>query len=97
MAISKDQVEHVARLARLEISEAEKETFSRQLNDILRYVEQLKAVDTNGVEPTAGVVEQTNVLRDDLVRPSLPAEQALANAPERGDGYFLVPRIIEER
>ncbi len=97
MRISKDEVEKVARLARLEITEAEKEAFSEQLSSILTYMGQLDALDTEGVEPTATVLEQANVFRDDVVRPSLPVEQALANAPEQADGFFSVPRIIEER
>ncbi|MER3425386.1 MAG: Asp-tRNA(Asn)/Glu-tRNA(Gln) amidotransferase GatCAB subunit C [Nitrospiraceae bacterium] len=97
MEISREEVEHVAKLARLEITEEEKNTFSRQLSGILTYFEQLKKIDTTGVDQTATVLEQPGVLREDQVRPSLPAQQALANAPERGDGYFLVPKILEER
>jgi aspartyl-tRNA(Asn)/glutamyl-tRNA(Gln) amidotransferase subunit C len=96
MRISKEQVEHVAKLARLEISEAEREAFSRQLSDILTYVEQLKAIDTEGVEPTATVVDSAGVFREDRVRPSLPQEGALANAPEAAEGFFIVPRIIHQ-
>jgi aspartyl-tRNA(Asn)/glutamyl-tRNA(Gln) amidotransferase subunit C len=97
MHISKQEVEHVAKLARLEITEAEKDAFSTQLSDILTYIEQLKLWDTTGVEPTATVLEQTNVFREDQVKPSLPVEQALANAPDSDGGYFRVPRILEER
>lgn len=96
MNISKQEVEHVAKLARLEISEAEREAFSRQLSSILTYVEQLKAIETTGIEPTT-TVEQTNVFREDRVRAGLPIERALANAPDAEDGYFRVPRILEER
>ena len=95
MQISKQEVEHVAKLARLEVTETEKEAFSRQLSDILTYMEQLKAVDTAGVEPTATVLEQATVFREDQVRPSLAVEQALANAPESEGGCFRVPAIIE--
>jgi aspartyl-tRNA(Asn)/glutamyl-tRNA(Gln) amidotransferase subunit C len=94
MQVSKQDVEQVARLARLEITEAEKETFSRQLSAILTYVEKLKTLDTTGVEPTATVLDQVNVLREDKARPGLPVEKALANAPEAEDGYFIVPKII---
>ena len=97
MRITREEVEHVAKLARLEITDAEKEAFSQQLSAILTYVEQLRAVDTTGVEPTATVVEQTNVFREDRVQPSLPVEKALSNAPESHDGYFVVPKIIGER
>ena len=97
MEISRHEVERVAFLARLEISEAEKETFSKQLSQILTYVEQLRQFDTKGIEPTATVLGQVNVFREDVVRPSLSADKALANAPEREAEGFSVPRIIEER
>jgi aspartyl-tRNA(Asn)/glutamyl-tRNA(Gln) amidotransferase subunit C len=97
MQISKQEVEHVAKLARLDITESEKETFSKQLSSILTYIEELKSWDTTGVEPTATVLEQTNVLREDRARPSLPVEQAVMNAPDSAGGYFCVPKILEER
>ena len=97
MEISKEQVEHVAKLARLEVSEDEKAMFSRQLSAILTYMDQLKEVDTEGVEPTATVLPTENVWREDAVRLSLAQEQALANAPEQADGFFRVPKIIEDR
>jgi aspartyl-tRNA(Asn)/glutamyl-tRNA(Gln) amidotransferase subunit C len=97
MKLSKQEVEHVAKLARLEMTDAEKETFSRELSGILTYIEQLKSWDTAGVEPTATVLDQANVFRADHVRPSLPVETALANAPEAEEGYFKVPKILEER
>lgn len=97
MQISKQEVEHVAKLARLEITEAEKDAFSKQLSSILTYIEQLKSWDTTGVEPTTTVLEQTNVFREDQAKPSLPVEQALANAPDSDGGYFRVPKILEER
>ena len=98
MEITRQEVEKVAKLARLEITEAEKEAaFVKQLSQILTHVEKLREYDTKGVEPTATVLGQVNVFRDDVVRPSLPVEKALANAPEReGDG-FAVPKIIEDR
>jgi aspartyl-tRNA(Asn)/glutamyl-tRNA(Gln) amidotransferase subunit C len=97
MRISKEDVEHVAKLARLEITEAEREAFSKQLSSILTFMEQLKTLDTEGVEPTATVLEQNNVFREDKARPGLPVEQALANAPESENGYFTVPKILEDR
>lgn len=95
MRIDKSEVDKVAKLARLEITEGEKEVFAEQLSSILDYVEQLKALDTTGLEPTATVVGQTNVFREDQVRPSLSADQVLANAPEQEDGFFSVPKIIQ--
>ena len=97
MEISKEQVERVAKLARLEVSEDEKTVFARQLSSILTYIDQLKELDTAGVEPTATVLPTDNVFREDEVRPSLTQEQALANAPEQADGFFRVPKIIEDR
>jgi len=97
MQISKQEVERVAKLARLEITEAEKEVFSKHLSSILTYIDKLKTLNTEGVEPTATVLDQTNVFREDKARPSLPAEKALANAPESEDGFFVVPKILEER
>jgi aspartyl-tRNA(Asn)/glutamyl-tRNA(Gln) amidotransferase subunit C len=97
MEISKEQVEHVARLARLEVSEEEKATFARQLSAILTYIDQLKEVETAGVEPTATVLPTDNVFREDEVRPSLSQEGALANAPDQADGFFRVPKILEDR
>ena len=97
MKITLEDVEKVAKLARLEVTPAEKEAFAKQLSQILTHVEKLREYDTTGVEPTAAVLGQVNAFRDDIVRPSLPVEKALANAPEReGDG-FAVPKIIEDR
>jgi aspartyl-tRNA(Asn)/glutamyl-tRNA(Gln) amidotransferase subunit C len=95
MEITKQEVEKVAKLARLEITPTEKETFAKQLSQILTHVEKLKQYDTRGIEPTATVLGQVNVFRDDAVKPSLPVEKALANAPEREKDGFSVPKIIE--
>ena len=90
------EVEHVARLARLALGADEKDRMRRQLDAILGYVEQLRRIDTTGVEPTAHVLPLVNVMRDDEVRPSYPADAMLANAPDVQDGQFRVPRILEE-
>ena len=95
--ITREEVEKVAKLARLEITQAEKEAFAKQLSQILTHVEKLKQYDTRGIEPTATVLGQVNVFRDDVVGPSLPVDKALANAPERQADGFSVPKIIEER
>ena len=97
MEITKQEVEDVAKLARLELTEVEKTAFAKQLSQILTYVETLKQYDTTGVEPTATVLGQVNVSRPDEVRPSLSVEKAVANAPETSEGFFIVPKIIEER
>jgi aspartyl-tRNA(Asn)/glutamyl-tRNA(Gln) amidotransferase subunit C len=97
MKITLDDVEKVAKLARLEVSQSEKEAFAKQLSQILTHMETLKQYDTDGIEPTATVLGQVNVFRDDEVRPSLSVEKALANAPEREADGFSVPKIIEGR
>jgi aspartyl-tRNA(Asn)/glutamyl-tRNA(Gln) amidotransferase subunit C len=97
MNITKEEVEKVANLARLALTDGEKAAFARQLSQILTHVETLKQYDTKGVEPTATVPGQANVFRPDDVRPSLSIESAMANAPESVDGFFVVPKIIEDR
>jgi aspartyl-tRNA(Asn)/glutamyl-tRNA(Gln) amidotransferase subunit C len=97
MEITKQEVDKVAKLARLELTEVEKSAFTKQLSQILTHVETLKQYDTTGVEPTATVLGQVNVFRSDEVRPSLSVERALMNAPESAEGFFVVPKIIEER
>ncbi|HLZ32448.1 MAG TPA: Asp-tRNA(Asn)/Glu-tRNA(Gln) amidotransferase subunit GatC [Nitrospira sp.] len=96
MEITRQEVEKVARLARLEITPAENEAFAKQLSQILTHVEKLKQYDTKGIEPTATVLGQVNVFREDVVRPSLPVDKALSNAPEREADGFSVPKIIEQ-
>ena len=93
--ITRAEVEHVARLARLELTEDEKERMTAQLDAILGYVDKLNALDTSQVEPTTTVIPMVSVMRDDVVRPSLDRAEALANAPDRAGAFFRVPRIIE--
>ena len=93
--ISLADVEHVARLARLELSEAEKERMRGELNGILAYIDKLVALDVAGVEPTSHAVPLTNVMRDDVAEPSFPQDDMLANAPDRHGDLFRVPRILE--
>jgi aspartyl-tRNA(Asn)/glutamyl-tRNA(Gln) amidotransferase subunit C len=95
MKITKQEVEHVAKLARLELSNGEQEMFTDQLSNILTYVEQLNELDTKGVEPTSHVLDINNVMRDDVSAGSLTQERALANAPDKAAGYYRVPKIIE--
>ncbi len=96
MKISYDEVEHVGRLARLALSEEERERMRAQLDAILTYIDKLNELDTSQVEPTSHVIPMTNVFREDKVRPSLSQDQALANAPDRQEALFRVPRILEE-
>jgi len=91
----KMDIEKVARLARLELSEDEKETFGNQMEQILTYMEQLNGIDTTGVEPTSHAIPIDNVFRDDDVKPSFSQEEVLVIAPDGEDGHFKVPRIIE--
>ena len=95
MKITKKDVEHVAKLARLRLTEEEKEKFGKQLSEILEYVEKLNELDTEKVKPASHVVPLKNVMREDEVKPSLSVEEALANAPAREGKYFKVPKIIE--
>ncbi|RLC45446.1 MAG: Asp-tRNA(Asn)/Glu-tRNA(Gln) amidotransferase GatCAB subunit C [Candidatus Coatesbacteria bacterium] len=95
MQIGKEQVEYLARLSGIELDEAEKETFSRQLLRIIGYVEQIGDLDLSGVPPTAHTQDLTNVMREDECRPGLPQDAALAMAPDRQGDYFRVPKVIK--
>ncbi|MEH7443077.1 Asp-tRNA(Asn)/Glu-tRNA(Gln) amidotransferase subunit GatC [Bacillus sp. JJ1122] len=93
--ISEDQVKHVAHLARLAITEEEANTFTKQLDKIISFAEQLNELDTTNVEPTAHVLEIKNVMREDKSNQGLPREEVLKNAPEHQDGQIKVPGIME--
>ncbi|MGN7455541.1 Asp-tRNA(Asn)/Glu-tRNA(Gln) amidotransferase subunit GatC [Paenibacillus pasadenensis] len=95
MSIDAKTVEHVANLARLELSGEEKEQFASQLSAILKYAEKLDELDTEGIEPTSHVLPVTNVMREDVVRESVSNETALRNAPDDEDGQFKVPAVLE--
>ena len=95
MALSREEVSKVALLARLRLAPEELETFTGQLNQIVGFVEQLGELDTTDVEPLAHGVEVRNVFREDVRGPSLPREDALANAPKRNAESFLVPAVLE--
>lgn len=86
-------VEHVAKLARLALSEEEKSKFSKQLTDILKYVEQMNEVDTTGVEPMSSALDFSNVMREDVVKYENTREELMQNAPEREGDFFKVPKI----
>jgi aspartyl-tRNA(Asn)/glutamyl-tRNA(Gln) amidotransferase subunit C len=91
MAITRDEVLHVARLARLELSDDEVERFTEQLSAILEAVAKVSELDLSEVEPTAHPLDFVNVWTEDVPRPCLPRDEALANAPEREAGFFKVP------
>jgi len=88
-------IHSTASLARLALTPEEEERFGAQLGDVLAYMRQLDEVDVHGVEPMAHAVPLSNVARSDVVRPSLPSEDALSQAPARLNGLFIVPRIVE--
>jgi len=94
--LSPEEVEHVALLARLDLSEEEKERYTEELNQILAHFGKLDELDTTGVPPTSHVIPMTNVFRNDEVKPSLPVEEVVANAPDATDDSFRVPRVVEE-
>ncbi|OPL11342.1 MAG: glutamyl-tRNA amidotransferase [delta proteobacterium MLS_D] len=95
MKITEDQVAHVAHLARLNIDEKEREVFTKQLDDILLYIDMLNSVDTTDVAPMTHAMEGTETFREDVVRSSLPVDAALANAPDDDGASFKVPKVIE--
>jgi len=94
MKITRREVEHVARLARLELSEEELGTFERQLSEVLTYFEKLNEPDTGGVAPMSHAVELVNVFREDERGVSLGVDEALGNAPVREEGFFRVPKVL---
>ena len=95
MKLSTQDVEYVAKLARLEVSDGEKEKFTAQLNDILIYIDQLNELDTTGVEPMTHAIAVTNAFREDKMMDSLGTEGALANAPDTRGDFFRVPKVID--
>ena len=95
MKLSTSDVEYVAKLARLEVTDAEKEKFTAQLNDILLYIDKLNELDTKGVAPMTHAIAVTNAFREDKVQESLGTEGAIANAPDARGEFFRVPKVID--
>jgi aspartyl-tRNA(Asn)/glutamyl-tRNA(Gln) amidotransferase subunit C len=95
MAAPEIDIKYVAHLARLHLTPDEEKKLGAQLGGILGYIEKLKELDVTGVEPTAHAVPMVNVTRADEIRPSLPHDDALRNAPARANGLFMVPKIVE--
>jgi len=95
LKITREEVDYVAHLARLEFSEAEEELFTGQLNDILLYMDKLNEVDTAGVEPLSHAISLSNAFREDRVQESLSQDLSLANAPDPRGEFFRVPKVIE--
>jgi aspartyl-tRNA(Asn)/glutamyl-tRNA(Gln) amidotransferase subunit C len=94
--IDKAHVKHIAKLSRLEMTEEEVERFSEQLSSIVGYIEKLNELETESVEPLAHCLEIHNVFREDVVKESFGVESALSNAPQRVNGYFKVPKILDD-
>ena len=95
MKITKEVIAHVGKLARLRLNDLSVELYTRQLGDILTYMDTLNRLDTKDVSPTSHAIFINNAFRDDEVKPSMPVERALTNAPESEDGAFVVPKIIK--
>ncbi len=95
MAIDRKTVEHTAKLARLQLTEEELARYQKQLGAILDYIAKLETLDVKGVEPLVHPAEGANVFREDVPRPCLPRAEALKNAPERNDDFFIVPKVVE--
>lgn len=93
--ISREELLKLAALARLRLDEAEIGKFQHDIAEMLEYVKTLQQVDTSGIEPVSSAPESGNVLREDLVKPSLPVEEALKNAPDRVDNYLKVPKVVD--
>lgn len=96
MSITRQEVEKVALLGRLRLSEAELATMTDELGQIVGYVDLLAQVDTDGIQPMAHAIEVTNVFKDDRAQPSLPRDEALANAPHHSEAGYLVPAVLGE-
>jgi aspartyl-tRNA(Asn)/glutamyl-tRNA(Gln) amidotransferase subunit C len=96
MSLTRAEVEKVSLLARLQLSPQELDTMTTQLGAIVGYVEQLSALDTEGVEPMAHALDVSNVFAADEIRPSLPRAEALANAPHQDGEFYLVPAVLGE-
>lgn len=94
MEITREETRRIAALAHLEFTDPEIEDLARHLSDILSFVEKLGEVDTSSVSPTSHLLESGEALRDDVEVPSLPAQEALADAPEQGGGHFKVPKVL---
>ena len=95
MSLSKETVQYVADLSRIELTSGELEKLSLQLQAILGFIDQLGKADISGISPTSHILPLCNVLREDEPKDSLPVEKTLANAPQKKDNFFVVPKVIE--
>jgi aspartyl-tRNA(Asn)/glutamyl-tRNA(Gln) amidotransferase subunit C len=94
MSVTIKDVEHIAELARLKFNEKELDNFTHQLNEILSYMEKLNELNTENVEPLSHPVENSNVFRNDEIKPSVNRDDALKNAPDKNESFFKVPKVI---
>jgi len=94
MKITVEEVEHVARLARLTFTEQEKKLYAQQLNTILVYIDKLNELDTKNIEPTSHAIRLKNVFREDRTKKSISQDRSLSNAPQKDKGSFVVPKVI---
>ena len=95
MSVTKNEVEHIAKLAKLKFEENEIDDFTLQLNTILEYVDKLNELDTENVKPLSHPIEGENVFRDDVLKKSIPTSEALKNASQKTNEYFKVPKVIK--
>jgi aspartyl-tRNA(Asn)/glutamyl-tRNA(Gln) amidotransferase subunit C len=95
MSITDKDVQYIAKLARLKVEDNETAKLAEELGSILGYIQKLGELDTDGVEPTSHILDLYSVTREDIAKPSLGVERALANAPDADNGYFRVPKVIE--
>ncbi|MEO2064969.1 aspartyl/glutamyl-tRNA(Asn/Gln) amidotransferase subunit C [Thermovibrio guaymasensis] len=96
MKLSREEVLHIAHLARIELKEEEVEKFRKELSEILSFVEKLNELDTEGIDPKFSVIPPENVLREDVPSVSLPREKVFMNAPETDGEYFIVPKVVKK-
>lgn len=96
MKVTKEVLQNVAMLSRLSIAESEEEKYIGELDKFLTYVDNLSQLDTDNIQPTTYALPMQNVFREDVVKPSLPREKALQNAPLKDNGYFKVPKVLDE-
>lgn len=96
MALSRAEVENIAQLARLTLTEEEKALYQQQLSEVLAYAERLNELDLGDVPPTAYAVPRQNVMRDDVARPALPVEDVLFNAPQQANNQFLIQTVLDD-
>jgi len=97
MSISKEQVKHIAKLARIKLKDEEVESYTKDLGSILNYIEKLNELDTSDVEPLTHPVENKNVFREDVLEKSVDREDTLKNAPQKDDKFFKVPKVIKSK